>query len=295
MIQTARSTPVAPDNPATALGMRLAEFRTQAFGALLASLTGERNARPAQGLADLFAAASASPAAGVTASGRNTALPDPESAYRMMSVINGREVQHKAEFAEMSEMAAFLSRLADEVGKLGEIDDGTADPAIREHLRAFVDTYNGWIDRFDEALASGGLLAGTQAASVSQWELEQSIENRFNGAASGLRGMLDLGLTIDPHSNLASLDETRLDAVLAENRQGALTALREFSANFARSAELLVSEGNFVPNRLDNLARAIHYIESHRSSLQAEFGSGDPARPTGAVAQALAAYEAMQS
>ena len=52
------------------------------------------------------------------------------------------------------------------------------------------------------------------------------------------------------------------------------------------------SAGNFITNRLDNLTRAISYIDTNMTSLQAEFGLGDPAKPTGQQAKALANYNA---
>jgi hypothetical protein len=113
----------------------------------------------------------------------------------------------------------------------------------------------------------------------------------FNGAKDGLNGMNDLGISIDPLTHRAALDVTELNAVLASNKSGAVNTIDEFSANFAKSADLLNSAGNFIPNSLDNRGRAIQYISDNISSLQTEFGTGDQARPTGQVAKALAAYE----
>ena len=78
------------------------------------------------------------------------------------------------------------------------------------------------------------------------------------------------------------------------NKSGAINTVQEFSGNFAKSAELLNSEGNFIRNRMDNLARVIDYIETNKQSLQAEFGLGDAAKPNSQVAKALAEYNALQ-
>jgi len=275
---------------------RLADFKSQAMDVLLngtgsggsdiSSLFGKGN--NTSGTLDALLAN-----AGLSAGGRNMTLFDPESAYSMMTDINRKDVLYKAEFAEMTDMKEYVAAMQQEAGKLTGIDASSADE-IRSRLQSFVDAYNGWIDRFDEVLASGGLLAGTHAATVSQWELEKSIENTFNGAGSGVRGMGALGLEIDPVTNMASLDTARLDKVLAGNMNGAVTAIQEFSGNFAKSAELLNSEGNFIPNRMNNLARVIDYIDTNKASLQTEFGLGDSARPSGEVARALAAYQAMR-
>lgn len=277
---------------------RLADFKSQAMDVLLngtsgtggsdiSSLFGKGN--NTSGTFDALLAN-----AGLSAGGRNTALFDPESAYSMMTDINRKDVLYKAEFAEMTDMKEYVAAMQQEAGKLGTIDSSNSADDIRSRLQAFADAYNGWIDRFDEVLANGGLLAGTHAATVSQWELEKSIESIFNGAGSGVRGMGALGLEIDPVTNMASIDTTRLDAVLAGNMNGAVNAIQEFSGNFAKSAELLNSEGNFIPNRMNNLARVIDYIDTNKASLQMEFGLGDTARPSGEVARALAAYQAMR-
>ena len=79
--------------------------------------------------------------------------------------------------------------------------------------------------------------------------------------------------------------------MLASNKSGAVNAIDEFSANFAKSADLLNAKGNFIPNSLDNRGRAIQYITDHITNLQSEFGTGNSAQPTGSVAKALAAYE----
>jgi hypothetical protein len=285
---------------------RLADFKSQALGTLISTAMNDNGGRGVSDFAALFGG-SQSPTNSVaellagrgtsgtlSASGRNNALFDPESGYRMMSEINRRDVNYRAEFAEMTDMASYVTTMQQEAGKLGEIDGASTSADIRSRLNEFVAAYNGWIDRFDEVLANGGLLAGTHAATASQWELEQSVENIFNGAGSGVRGMTALGLTIDPVTNMASLDTAKLDSVLAANANGAVTTIREFSTHFAKSAELLNSPNNFIPNRMSNLSRVIDYIDSNKADLQVEFGLGDAAKPSGDVARALAAYNAMR-
>lgn len=223
--------------------------------------------------------------------GRNMTLRDPESAYAMMTRINGLEVSYKAQFAELSLMGSSVEHL-EAIGRdLSEIDAGTSDADIAARLQAFVDQYNRWEDRFDDTVAAGGVLQNVQAAEVALHELQQSVRNNFNGAADGVRGLGALGIDIDPVTKQASFDVARLNAVLATNKGGAVNAIDAFSDNFAKSADLLNADGNFIRNALDNRSRAIDYVASNRDSLQAEFGTGDAARPKGALAQALAAYE----
>lgn len=276
----------------SSLKLRVAEIKSQTFGALMSSLVGnDHGDQDSSGLDAIFGTDAAS---GPSASGRNTSLHDPESAYRMMTLINTKELDYKAEFAEMSDMKSELSAMRQEALSLGGIDIATENDEIRASLEKFAEAYNEWIDRFDQALEPGGLLAGTQAAHVSQWELEQSVENVFNGVAEGgLRGMQGLGFEIDPVTNMLRIDTGRLDAVLASDKAGAIATVDAFSRDLARAVELLNSNGNFLLNRLDNLDRVIDYIGDNKQSLQMEFGLGDPAKPTGQVAKALASYNAI--
>lgn len=225
---------------------------------------------------------------GLSATGRNMALPDPESAYKMMSVINNLDVAFKAQYSELNQMKAAVSQMQEAGQNLGSI--ATGNDSIKLRLLGFVGQYNNWIRRFNPDIQQGGLLAGTQAAQVAQYELEQNIKSRFFGAGEGVRGMGDLGIEIDPQTHLAAMDTAKLDSMLSANRQGTVNTIVEFGANFARSASLLVSEGNFFSKQLDNLDRGIDYVTDNKDALQQEFGSGDAANPTGQVAAALADY-----
>lgn len=228
---------------------------------------------------------------GLSATGRNLSLFDPESAYNMMSIVNKDDVTYKAQFAELSEMKTAVAGMQAAGTALGDVDASIDDAQIVARMQEFVGKYNEWIKRFDGTVKSDGILAGTQAAEISLYELEQSIENPFNGAKDGFRGLSDLGLKIDEHTNLAYLDTNTLSSALANNKNGVLNAVHEFSANFAKSAELLNSANNFIPNRLANLDRVIDYITANKSSLQAEFGLGAPAKLSEQIANALARYQ----
>ena len=286
----------------SSLALRIAEFQSQSFNSLLDVASGQASSGTS-GIDWLTGASGASSAAndplallgsssaGLSASGYNMSLFDPQSAYTMMSVINSRDVSYKAQYSELSAMQTAVSGLQNAGQTLSNVSGTQDNEAIKTQLQAFTEKYNDWIERFDATVKSGGVLAGTQAAEVSLYELEQSVENPFNGAAGGFRGLADLGLTIDESSNLATLDTKVLDAALAGNKDGAVKTLQEFAVNFTKAAELLNSPNNFIPNRLDNLDRVIDYVADNKSSLQAEFGLGDAAKPTTEVAKALAAYD----
>lgn len=227
---------------------------------------------------------------GLSPAGRNMALCDPESAYKMMTVINNDEVSYKAQFSELSQMKSNVSQMQDASQGLGSIALSTDDNSIKSKLQNFVGEYNNWIQRFNPDIQKGGLLADTQAAQASRFELEQNVGNHFFGIKDGVHGMRDLGITIDPDTHLASLETARLDSLLASNKPGVVDAVQEFSTNFSKSASLLNADGNFILKQLDNLNHAIHFIADNKNSLQAEFGIGNAAKPAGQVAQALAIY-----
>jgi len=284
---------------ATSLKMRMAELQANSVSSITSGVLGTSSSGSSafDFLSSLNNAGNSStPIAslpGLSATGRNLSLFDPESAFTMMSKINSLDVTYKAQFSQLSEMKEAVSEMKQAGQTLGDVVDSTSDNAqITSQLQTFVSKYNEWVTEFQGTVKSDGLLAGTQAAEISLHELRQSIENRFNGATDGFRGLADLGLTIDPTTRLATLDASKLDAALASNKAGAVNTIDEFSANFAKSAGLLNSVSNFIPNRLANLDRVIDYISDNKTSLQTEFGLGAPAKISDKVAKALAAYNA---
>ena len=285
----------------SSLALRMATLQAQSFNSLLDVASGQANAS-SSGLNWLTGASGTQSAAndplallgnsntGLSAGGYNVSLFNPQSAYTMMSLINSQDVSYKAQYSELSQMQTAVAGMQQAGQTLGEVSETMDNDAIKAQLQAFTAKYNDWIERFDSTVKSNGVLDGTQAAEISLYELEQSVENPFNGARDGFRGLADLGLTIDESTNLATLDTKVLDAALAGNKDGAVNTLQEFAVHFAKSAELLNSPNNFIPNRLDNLDRVIDYVADNKSSLQAEFGLGDAAKPSTEVAKALAAY-----
>jgi hypothetical protein len=266
--------------------LQMASVRGDIISTLIGTAMGGEDG--AASFADILGEKSSS----LDAMGRNPSLHDPESAYKMMTQINRFDVNFKAQHAELTELGKSVEHMEDVGRNLADIDTSTSNADIAAQLQAFVAEYNAWEDRFDDTVAQGGVLDNVQAAEVSLWELEQSISSIFNGAAGGVSGLDDLGIEINPVTKQASFDSARLEALLASNRSGAVSAIDEFSANFAKSADLLNSEGNFIPNALNNRSRAIDFIADNLTSLQQEFGSGDAAKPAGETARALSAYNA---
>ncbi len=259
----------------------------------IAALTGTDNSEQTASFADILGLAGNGLSDDRGSTGRNLGLRDPEAAYSMMTKINRWEVDFKAQYAELDAMRTGLEHMEAVGGALAGIEAGDADAAITQRLQSFVDEYNAWEDRFDDAVAQGGVLDDVQAAEVALHALEVSLSSIFHGAAEGVRGLGELGIAIDPVTKQASLDTSKLETTLASNRAGAMAAIDAFSAHFAKSADLLNAEDNFMAHALDNRSRAIAYIADNHAGWQQEFGTGQAAEPTGATAQALAAYEGM--
>lgn len=272
-------------SPSSAQGVSFADVALQVAGLQAQTLGSLMNSGAPSGaggagsLNALLASlnASATTAAAASSTGRVSSLSDPEAAWQMMSFINRQEVAFKSQFSELGEMQSALADMQHNAESLGGIGAASDNESIRAQLQKFAGEYNDWVQRFDADMQAGGTLAGTRAAQVSRYELEQGVTNIFNGARDGLHGLGDIGLSIDPLSKQLKLDTAQLDAVLASNKGAVVNAVQEFSVNFAKSAEMLNSDGNFIKNRLDNLSRVISYLSDNKPALQAEFGLGDPA------------------
>lgn len=295
-----KASPQTLDNDfGASLAVRLATLQAQSVGLLLGSPTSVDAALDCDWLSSptidpVSFAQTGTPVSGLSATGRNLSLFDPESAYQMMTEINAREVSYKAQSAELGQLSNGVVSLQQSAQKLvSTVDETTDSVVVQAQLQSFIATYNDWISRFQDTVEPGGVLDGTQAAELSLYEFEQSIENRFNGAAFGLHGLKDLGLTIDPTTHRASLDTIRLDSVLTSARHGVIETIDAFSESFAQTAMLLNSKQGLIANRLNNLDHAIDYIADNKTSLQSEFGLGDPATPSPAIMQAIASYNRM--
>ncbi|QLG87307.1 flagellar filament capping protein FliD [Chitinibacter bivalviorum] len=226
--------------------------------------------------------------------GRNLALPDPESAYQMMSYINQLGVIYPAQSARLSDMQTGVDELAQAATSLSKID-ATADFAsVKTQLQNLADQYNQWRRNFDADLQDPEILASTQAAQVARYELAQSIASPFHGAQQGIQGMAVLGLTIDPVTNMAQLDTQKLSALWQQQPAAAAAAVSDFASHFAHSATLLTEQNNFFAKQQANLAKVINYMDSNKTKLQQEFGLGDPPQVSAKLAQAFADYQRRQ-
>ncbi len=241
-----------------------------------------------QGLADVSGVNSVT---GISAVGRNMALPDPESAYKMMTEINRRSVEYKAQHATLNEIQSGVAQLGQSAAQLGNISADSSFAAVKSQLQSFADQYNSWRRSFDADSQDPELLGNTQAAHAARHSLQSSISNPFHGANQGLQGLSALGLEIDPITKMAKLDVGAFEKMWQQQPADATAAIKDFSANFSEAANLLTSSGNFFQKQLSNLDRAIQYIQTNQTDLQSEFGLGDPPKMSNRLTQALAEYQ----
>lgn len=282
------------------LAQQIALFKTQTVSTLatpqpafdIASLASGYLATQQSGqVATSNTTAGISATSSINSIGRNLALPDPESAYQMMSYINKLGVIYPAQSARLSDMQTGVSELAQAAKSLSKIN-ATADFAsVKAQLQNLADQYNQWRRNFDADLQDPELLADTQAAQVARYELAQSITSPFHGVQQGIQGMAALGLTIDPITNMARLDTQKLSAVWQQQPTAAAAAVSNFASHFAQSATLLTEQNNFFAKQQANLAKVISYMDSNKAKLQQEFGLGDPPQPSSSVARAYADYQ----
>lgn len=261
------------------INLSIANFRTQVLGSLMN--LGSDEGSSFGNIISQFQAGNDNPLA---------ALSDPQSAYAMMTRINGLDVAYKGQYSELSQMDTYLPRLAEAAQQLGKTGVADANDSITAQIQDFAQQYNAWVQRFHPDVQGGGVLDNVQAGELPLYELDQVIENRFIGAKDGLQGLADLGISVDAKTGLMSVDAGQLDTALRNNKPAVVGAVQEFSAKFASEAQLLASDDNLIQHRLNNLKGAIAYIDGNVGNWQQEFGSGDAANPTGNIAQALAAY-----
>ncbi len=285
---------------AASLALHLHQFKTQALHSLLSfdsssDAAGLFSAVPdTGGRFDQWLGAAQHAVASATSSmpsGLDAMQPFSRPGQNVVTVINRVDISFKAQFAALSELKSTLAQAQASAQDLTDIDGQTPDAQIKSRLLDFVATYNAGVERFAPAVAPGGVLEGSQEAARARFSTRRDIADPLIGAADGLRGgMSALGISVDPRTGLASIDEAQLDAVLARDTDADVYTIVDFAQTFMRTTAMLNSKGNQQDNQLTNLDRAIHWIADNRVSVETEFGPGEAARPNPAFAKAAAAY-----
>ena len=127
---------------------------------------------------------------GLSATGRNLALFNPEAGYNLSTFINSRDVLYKAQFSELNQIKNGVAQLQDAGEVLGKISNETPAAGVEALLQNFIGRYNHWRESFNADVADGGLLDKVHAAEISLYELEQSVKNTFLGAKDDIRGFI---------------------------------------------------------------------------------------------------------
>lgn len=212
----------------------------------------------------------------------------------MVTVLNRVEVTFKAQYAELGEMRTSLVHEQNAAKQLATLTAQTPDAGIKAALADFVTSYNAGVARFAPDVAQGGVLEGSWEAARARFATERDIDYILNGSEVGLKGGLAaLGISTDPGTGLASVDQAQLDAALAKNKGNVAAALGAFGTTFSATVDSLNAKGHAQLRQLDNLDRAVHWIDANKADVQKEFGPGAAATPNDAFAKAAARYDAM--
>ncbi|MES2319861.1 MAG: flagellar filament capping protein FliD [Pseudomonadota bacterium] len=212
----------------------------------------------------------------------------------MVTVLNRVEVTFKAQFAELGEMRKSLVHEQEAARHLTELGPQSDNAAIKTALDSFVASYNAGVDRFAPSVAKGGVLEGSWEANRARFATERDISYILNGSEVGLKGGLAaLGVSTDPKTGLASVDQGQLDTALAKNQGNVLAALKAFGNTFVTTVDYLNAADHSQVRQMANLNRAVQWIADNKAGVQKEFGAGAAATPNEAFAKAAALYDQM--
>ncbi|MEC5162593.1 MULTISPECIES: flagellar filament capping protein FliD [unclassified Janthinobacterium] len=226
--------------------------------------------------------------------GLDSSRPFSQPGQNVVTVLNRVEVSFKAQFSELGEMRKSLAQQQDAAHKLTVLDAESSSADIKVALDNFVASYNAGVKRFAPDIAAGGVLEGSWEAARARFATERDINNFLNGAEAGLKGGLAaLGISTDPNTGLASIDDAKLDNALAHDKGVVAAAVNDFATNFVATVADLNATDHAQVRQMANLDRAVHWIDANKAAVQKEFGPGAAATPDDAFAKAAARYEQM--
>ena len=212
----------------------------------------------------------------------------------MITVLNRVEVTFKAQFSELGEMR---HSLVAEQGAARQLAGLTADSAkadIKAELAHFLETYNAGVNRFAPAVDKGGILEGSWEAARARFATQRDIGYVLNGSEVGIKGDLaKLGVTTDPKTGLAAIDQAKLDGALDKDPGHVVASLTAFANTFVTTVDFLNAKGHSQQRQMANLDRAVNWIGDNKAAVQKEFGPGAAATPNAAFAKAAGNYGQM--
>jgi flagellar capping protein FliD len=214
------------------------------------------------------------------------------SRENVSTAINRLEIILKAQHTELGSLKDILANEQESAQQLVRIDTQTSAADIKQALHEFIDRYNAGVNRFAPDVAHGGILEYSAEAARARFATQRDINNPLVGADGGLKGgMTALGITVDPKTGLAAIDETKLNAMLSKDGQADVNTIHDFANQFIATITNINAEHNPQDKQLNNLERAIQWIADNKGSVQKEFGLGKPATPNSTYAKAAAAYQ----
>jgi hypothetical protein len=213
----------------------------------------------------------------------------------MVTVLNRVEVTFKAQFAELGEMRTSLVHEQDAAQKFHALGPQSSNADITAAVDQFVAAHNAGVSRYAPEVAAGGILEGSWEAQRALFATDRDIDYILNGADTGVKNgsLAALGITTDPKTGLAAVDQAQLDAALAKDQGHAVAALNAFGGTFATTVDFLNAADHAQSRQMGNLDRAVHWIDANKADVQKEFGPGAAATPDDAFAKAAARYDAM--
>ncbi len=207
----------------------------------------------------------------------------------LVTVLNRVEVTFKAQFSELGEMRKSLVAEQAAAKRLAGLNGASTTAEIKAELAHFVDTYNAGVNRFAPAVDKGGILEGSWEAARARFATERDISYILNGSEVGIKGDLArLGISTDPKTGLASIDDAKLEGALAEDQGHVVASVTAFANTFVTTVDFLNAKGHAQQRQMANLDRAVHWIGDNKAAVQKEFGAGAAATPNAAFAKAAA-------
>jgi hypothetical protein len=212
----------------------------------------------------------------------------------MVTVLNRVEVTFKAQFSELGEMRKSLAAEQAAAKRLAGLDGASTSADVKAALAHFVDTYNAGVNRFAPAVDKGGILEGSWEAGRARFATERDISYILNGSEVGIKGDLaQLGISTDPKTGLASIDDAKLEGALAKDPGHVVASVTAFANTFVTTVDFLNATGHAQQRQMANLDRAVRWIGDNKEAVQKEFGAGAAATPNAAFAKAAGHYDEM--
>lgn len=212
----------------------------------------------------------------------------------MVTVLNRVEVTFKAQFSELGEMRHSLITEQAAAKKLSRLNAESSSADVKAELARFVETYNAGVNRFAPAVDKGGILEGSWEAARARFATQRDISYVLNGSEAGIKGDLaKLGISTDPKTGLAAIDNATLERELATDKRHVVASITAFANTFVTTVDFLNAKGHSQQRQMANLNRAVNWIDENKDDVEKEFGPGAAATPNDAFAKAAALYDVM--